>query len=311
MFKCIPKGMVSILAALFISAQLSLTNPVRQDAVTALAQHVVIIGVDGMKGEAALNAQTPYMHGLMSKGAYTLHARAVIPLVSKPNWASMIMGAPPEQHGVTSNEWLPNKFDITPVCTDSAGIFPTIFGVLREQRPKAVIGIFTDWDGFTTLVEPKSPDLMEVTNEDQAKTTEQALTFIREHKPTLTFIHYDSVDEAGHTYGWDTPQYYAAVTQIDQYLGEILKTLDETGLLGQTIILVTADHGGLGLKHGENLMPDIEIPWIISGPGIRRGIEIASPVNTYDTAPTVAYVLGLSQPSCWLGKAMLPCFESH
>ena len=35
----------------------------------------------------------------------SIHARGVIPTVSSPNWASMIMGAGPEQHGITSNDW--------------------------------------------------------------------------------------------------------------------------------------------------------------------------------------------------------------
>jgi len=46
----------------------------------------------------------------MREGAWTLHARGVMPTVSSPNWASMIMGAGPEQHGVTSIDWQPYKF---------------------------------------------------------------------------------------------------------------------------------------------------------------------------------------------------------
>ena len=49
--------------------------------------------------------------------------------------ASMIMGAGPEQHGVTSNEWETNKFEIAPTVVGPGGMFPTIFGLLRAQRP--------------------------------------------------------------------------------------------------------------------------------------------------------------------------------
>jgi predicted AlkP superfamily pyrophosphatase or phosphodiesterase len=287
------------------------TGSTGQSATTSRTEHVVIVGIDGMKGEAVINAQTPNMRRLMKDGAYTLHARAVIPLVSKPNWSAMMMGAPPEQTGVTSNDWMPSKSEIMPVCTDSAGIFPTIFGVLRDQKPSSSIGVFTDWDGFATLVEPKAEDAMEITKEDQAKTTQQALAFITERKPTLTFIHYDSVDEAGHTFGWDTPQYYDAVRKVDAYIGEVITALDEASIVHKTAIFVTADHGGRGLDHGENIMADIEIPWIVSGPGIKHEHEITHPLNTYDTAPTVAYILELTPPSCWLGKPVLEAFQSH
>ena len=33
---------------------------------------------------------------------------------SSQNWASMIMGAGPEQHGITSNEWERDRFSISP-----------------------------------------------------------------------------------------------------------------------------------------------------------------------------------------------------
>lgn len=277
----------------------------------ALAQHVVIIGIDGMKGEAAINAKTPNMHRMMKEGAYTLQARAVIPFVSKPNWSTMIMGAPPELTGVTSNDWMPDKFKIAPVCKDAAGIFPTIFGILRQQDPSATIGVFTDWAGFATLVEPKAPNVMKVTDENQDETTQQVISFIEQSRPTLTFVHYDCVDDAGHTYGWDTPQYYAQVTRVDGFIGKIEKALKQAGILKQTVILVTADHGGRGTRHGQNIMPDVLIPWIISGPGIRRGVELKNPVNQFDTAATIAYILNLKPPVCWIGKPVIEAFASR
>src|SRR5690349_12050591 len=117
-------------------------------AAIAGVEHVVIIGCDGMSPNGIQKARTPVMHQLMKDGAFTLHARGVMPTSSSPNWASMIMGAGPEQHGVTSNDWETNKFDIAPTVVGSGGIFPTIFGLLREQRPKSIIACFHDWDGF-------------------------------------------------------------------------------------------------------------------------------------------------------------------
>jgi predicted AlkP superfamily pyrophosphatase or phosphodiesterase len=298
------------LAALLALVALAVSFAGRGSAHAAGAARVVIIGIDGMKGEAAVNAKTPNIHRLMRDGAYTLKARAIIPFVSKPNWGAMIMGAAPELTGVTSNDWMPTKFEIAPICKDAAGIFPTIFGLLRDQEPSAVIGVFTDWDGFATLVEPKAPDVIDVTDEDQAKTTQQVIAFIQQRKPTLIFIHYDSVDEAGHTFGWDTPQYYAAVSRVDGYIGEIMGALNDAGVLHQTVLLVTADHGGRGLDHGENNMANVEIPWIISGPDIKRGFEISAPVVTYDTAATVAYIFGLTAPSCWRGRPVLAAFTA-
>ena len=35
--------------------------------------------------------------------------------------------------------------------------------------------------------------------------------FVLQHQPNLMFIHFDSIDEAGHAYSWGSPQYYDAV----------------------------------------------------------------------------------------------------
>jgi hypothetical protein len=62
----------------------------------------------------------------MKVGASILHSRAVMPTVSSPNWASMIMEARPEQHAITTNDWELNKFEIRPTAVGSEGTFPTI-----------------------------------------------------------------------------------------------------------------------------------------------------------------------------------------
>ena len=94
--------------------------------------HVVIIGCDGMSPDGIQKAKTPSMDSLMRRGAYTLRARGVMPTSSSPNWASMIMGAGPEQHGITSNGWRPDKFEIAPTAVGSGGIFP--MGAGPEQH---------------------------------------------------------------------------------------------------------------------------------------------------------------------------------
>jgi hypothetical protein len=270
-------------------------------------RRVVIVGVDGMSPDGLQHARTPNLDRLRAGGAYTMHARGVMPTDSSPNWASMIMGAGPEQHGVTSNDWQPDKFDIAPVCTGTGGIFPTIFGVLRAQQPKSVIGCFHDWPGFARLFERGAADLVEH-GEGPVDTVRKAIAFVEAGPPTLLFVHLDHVDHAGHEIGHGTPAYYAAVSEADRLIGELLKAFESKRLLGETVFLVTADHGGSGTKHGRATMAELEIPWIIAGPGIAKGRELHSPVNTFDTAATVAHLLGLQPPPCWIGRPVAEAF---
>jgi predicted AlkP superfamily pyrophosphatase or phosphodiesterase len=268
---------------------------------------VVVIGVDGLSPDGVVKARTPVLHRMMKDGAFTLHARAVMPTVSSPNWASMIMGAGPEQHGVTSNDWEPDKFDIKPTAVGPGGIFPTVFGLLRQQKPRARIGCFHDWGGFGRLFERAAVDKVENPKGAQ-ETTSRAIAFIKEQKPEFTFIHLDHVDHAGHTSGHGTPEYNQAVEEADRLIGLVLGALEEAGMAGRTAVLVTSDHGGRGKGHGGNTMGEIEIPWILRGPGVAAGRELTTPVNTFDTAATVAYIFGLTPPRCWIARPVREAF---
>ncbi len=270
-------------------------------ALAAPVEHVLVIGCDGFGSVGFTASNTPVLHRLMREGSYTLHARGVMPTSSSPNWASIIMGAGPEQHGVTSNDWETNKFEIPPTATGMGVMFPTIFGVLRQQQPGAYIACVHDWDGFGRLMEPKAMDLLENVK-GSTNTAVRAAQVIREHKPTFLFVHFDDVDHAGHEYGWKTPEYFQAVDMVDGLIGNLLAALGDAGIRDQTVVLMTADHGGKGKHHGEPSMEELEIPIIIAGPGIKKAHEITAAVNTYDTASTLAQVFSITQPIAWIGK---------
>ena len=55
-------------------------------------------------------------------------------------------------------------------------------------------------------------------------------------------------------------------------------------------------------------MGDIEIPWIIAGPAIKPGHVITAPVNTYDTAPTLAKIFDLTPPTGWIARPVASAF---
>lgn len=259
-------------------------------------KHIVVIGLDGF-GAQALNseAKAPNLRALMAAGSWTLKARGVMPTVSSPNWASLIMGAGPEQHGITSNDWQPDKFEFSPSCQGMASTFPTIFGLLRQQRPRAHIAVIHDWEGFGRMVEQAAPTYMRHVKGSPAA-AQAAIAYWKEHKPDLLFLHLDDVDHAGHDHGWWGPEYKAAVEMVDGLIGQFREAVGR-----DATFLITADHGGSARKHGGNTMGELEIPWILSGPGIRGG-ELTVPVNTFDTAATLAALLRLQPPACWIGQ---------
>ena len=74
-------------------------------------------------------------------------------------------------------------------------------------------------------------------------------------------------------------------------------------------MIVSADHGGHARGHSGALPSDREIPWIASGPGVRRGYHIRSAVSTMDTAATALAALGLSPLTRISGRPVSEIFQ--
>ena len=265
----------------------------------AAPRHVVIVGVDGLSVEAFQKAAMPNLRKLMARGAWTLHARGVLPTVSSPNWMSIISGAGPEQHGVDSNEWERFNHAIKPICAGPEKIFPTMFSQWRSQRPRAHLAVIHDWNGFGRLVEKDSTNETRSVKGSPAATA-AAIAYWKQHRPDLLFLHLDDVDHAGHDKTWESIDYVRAVEEADRLIGELLAVLP----LEQTLVAIVADHGGTGQKHGNPTMRELEVPWILAGPGVARGRALTGAIYSLDTAPTVLGLLGLKPHPCWTGRAV-------
>lgn len=281
--------------------------PASLAAASLAMPHVIVVGVDGLSVEGVMKAATPRLHQLMERAAWTLEARGVMPTLSSPNWASAINGAGPEQHGITSNGYLHKMVSLHPICSGPDGVFPTIFGILRAQRPSSRIAVFHDWPGFADLLEKKAPDVLQH-ERGAERTTAAAIAYWKQYRPELMFVHLDNVDHTGHEYGWQSQEYLSAVADADGYLGRFLDMLSEMGALDSTYVLVTSDHGGKGRNHGKNSLMEITIPWILAGPDVAPG-RISAAIYTYDTAATIAWIFQLDPPECWIGRPATVVFR--
>lgn len=271
-------------------------------------KHIVVIGFDGLSPDGLLNADTPTFDKLINEGASTLHARSVLPSSSSPNWASMIMGAGPEQHGITSNAWERDNLTLPAITQNEPFIFPTIFGLIDRQKPSAEIGAIYHWGGFGRLFEKGAVDF-DVNPKSEDETAEAFRTYYSEKSPDFTFVHFDHVDHAGHEFGHGTPKYYASVKKADSLLSTVIKTIEKSSGLENTLVIISSDHGGLGKGHGGESLQEMEIPFILWGKGIKKGYKILYPVYQYDNAATVAFALGLKKPNAWIGRPVQEAFE--
>jgi len=256
---------------------------------------VVVIGVDGLSGWSVKKYHTPVLDSLMSVGSYTLKAKAVYPTLSAPNWASMIMGVDPKAHGILSNHWKP---------ADREGKdTPSIFQLMNKQDSSLSLAVFHHWKEFIDLTEKDQIDkVVHIKNESLCMLL--ATNYLLTDHPDFTFIHLDHVDSSGHHFGHKSKEYKRAVLKTDSLVGVFVKSINNSPLKNNVIIVFTSDHGFWGKHHGGFFTKEKNIPWIIAGPDIKRGVKIKSKVNTFDTAATLCYLFKTPIPSFWRGKVV-------
>lgn len=279
-------------------------------ALTVYAQqkvkHVVLIGCDGFGAYALPEADMPNLKNLMKEGSWSLKARSVLPSSSAVNWASMIMGAGPTLHGYT--EWNSAVPEIPSSDLTKEGMFPSIFSILKEQKPSLITALIYSWQGIDPLVQKGTTDIRIPAKDNDDFCTDSAVEVIKTKKPTLTFVHLDQPDGVGHDIGHRTPAYYEELKKVDAHIGKIVQAVKDAGIANETVIIVTADHGGKDKGHGGKSLDEVQIPWVAYGKGVKKGQELKNTIITYDTGATIAWLLGLKAPESWRGLPVRQAF---
>lgn len=275
------------------------------------AKHVVMIGVDGWAAHNLAQAQNiPNIRAMMANGSYTFHKRAVLPSASAINWASIFMGAPTEMHGYT--KWNSQVPEIPSTVTNNHHIYPTIYSVIRDQQPEAETGCTFDWIDIKYVIDTLAISHVEFIPDsyvDINKNCTIAENYIKEKKPFFYTAYFGTLDETGHEHGWYTPEYYATLTEVDMAVGRIIQALKDAGIYDDTILIITSDHGGINTGHGGMTLEELETPFIAMGKGVKQGFEFPDAMMQYDTAATIAYILGIQPPQAWVGRPVMSIFE--
>ena len=281
--------------------------------------HVFIISIDGGKPAVIQQSAMPVLANLVVEGAHTWVANTIFPSTTLPAHTSMLTGVGPDKHKVLWNDWKPD-----------AGVVrvPTVFSEAKAAGFSTAM--FVGKEKFRQLVQSNSVDEFsydrakahEVTKTENGVTNlvkEDAIFFeavawdaaayIARMKPNLCFIHFTETDSMGHEFGWGSAQQIAAFETTDKAIGVVLKAIREAGIGGDSVLIITADHGGHGRGHGTRSLEDMHIPWVAWGKGVKRHFEITEPVTTCDTAATALWLLGVNYPASLDGHPVTSAFE--
>jgi arylsulfatase A-like enzyme len=110
--------------------------------------------------------------------------------------------------------------------------------------------------------------------------------------------------------------YCGEVSYVDHWFGKFYDKLESLGLLEDTMVIVTSDHGflfgehnWLG-KHARILYQDIaQTPLLVSAPAIQPGTVYREPVQMADLTPTILETMGVEVPPDMHGKSLVPLWN--
>jgi arylsulfatase A-like enzyme len=106
-------------------------------------------------------------------------------------------------------------------------------------------------------------------------------------------------------------RYHRTLEYLDKSLRDALARMKQAGLLENTIVIVSGDHGeGFALHHenvnhsGHIYEDDVKVPFLIHQPGLGRHVTNRQASNV-DFAPTVTALLDLPRQPSWQGQDLL------
>ncbi len=256
-------------------------------------QKVVLVLVDGMRPDSLAACGNPFVAELLAHSAYTLKGTTVMPSVTLPCHFSLFHSVAPQRHGILTNIYVPQ---VRPV----RGLFEALHGAGKSSA------MFYDWEELRDLSRPDNITYACFASGHQFGYEKanpiivaNLLHYFKTYgQPDFTFLYLGWTDEAGHDFGWMTPEYLRAVGGSLDSVRQVVETLGD-----DTLVILTADHGGHERSHGTEMPEDMTIPVFLYNRTF-AGHELSS-ASILDLAPTAADVLCVPADREWEGKSLL------
>ncbi len=107
--------------------------------------------------------------------------------------------------------------------------------------------------------------------------------------------------------------YYANTSYFDDQLGKLLTTLEETGRLDDTIVIVTSDHGDMLGDRGAWFKMSFHersarVPFVVAGPGVEN-TTVSNVCSHLDLLPTLLDLAGAEAADHLPGRSLVPAFS--
>ena len=266
-----------------------------------LAKRVIVVVIDGCRLDRFHEAEKPYLEKMVAGGTVYESVETVYPARTVVCFSSMLTGAAPERHGITSNLVLKLGLKVE-----------SVFDVLRRAGKKGRLV------GIAHLIDAFGNDVASVTSVAHNDKIDGNLIAagrreLEEHDPELLVLQLLAVDQNGHVRGTRYPEYVERIEITDNLIEGFMSWCEERGYLEDAAVVLMADHGqGIGIgAHGHLSEGERFVPFAMWGSGVKGGQTVRTPSSVMDLAPTICYLLGVEPPRGSTGRVLGDALEGR
>lgn len=222
--------------------------------------HVVMLLLDGCRADAVQEllsqGKLPNIkRHLLERGLRVETCVTVFPSTTGPAYAPFVTGLLPKSSGIAGIRWYDRTTGRSTVYAgrefgringDLAPGFKTIYELLPDES-LSVFG-FVDRGCNRRLMPILDLSLNKIFGQYQKMDRGLHGVFMKEalgktKVPRYMFLSYHAPDSVGHAQGVEDPAYREGIVQIDGFVGEIARRLQELGLYDKSYWVLSADHG--------------------------------------------------------------------
>jgi len=259
-------------------------------------QRVILFMIDGMHWQAPEKLNMPVLNSLIGEGTYIQKSYLIIP-----------------HHPTIGDYSKYNSCSFPNPMLHQGTIFLQPENKMFQEiiSPKYQTAFVVNTTAYRSVGRGFSTCIMDNTLSDE-QVVKQAvkllddqdnIRFMRIHlqSPGVfgTTIAMNSTDKpySRNIWGVGSP-YVAAIEKADKLLGQFVEYLKESGKWGNSVLIVTSDHGQSDVGWHPMLDEDGWMtPLVFAGNGIARGRKLSYFEHT-DLASTITWLLGMDAPTC-------------
>ncbi len=261
---------------------------------TMQVQYVIVISIDGLRPDAITtlgSEQVPNLYRFRNEGAWTDHARTDLDYtLTLPNHTTMLT-ARQVALGVGHN-WTTNSDPAAneTIHSNKGSYVASVFDVAHDYGLRT--GAYVSKSKFVVYKQSYNaangaPD---VTGPDNGKDkidyyrydsntydlTADFISAMRSDPFHFSLLHLRDPDAEGHSTGWMERRYLGTIWEMDLMLGNLFDLVEnDPALNGNTVIILTSDHGGTGTGHSNPATPEhYKIPFYVWGAGVADGADL-------------------------------------